>query len=1148
MKINPRLYSILIVILFIKTAYTQKGHIDFNLVTGANGITLGKINGITQDKWGYIWFADQTQRRLTRYDGYRMKTYLHNPTDPTSIELGNMECIAADSSGNIWFPNNKGVDKFDPRTNVSTHYYFDSKSSCKGGYISQILVDHLGLIWVGTSEGLYNLDQKTGNFTCYSHHDNDPTSLSYNNVRALYEDHEGTLWVGTGFPFTPVKEKGGGLNKFDRKTGKFTRYLHNDEDPHSLINNKIRAIFEDSKGVFWIGTQGDGLHIMDRNTGKFERLTYDPSHPEKLSRPPLGKGDDYDHITFITEDHSGAIWIGTYHEGITRYDPYKKQLTRYKAEKSRQHGFTDSTTWCAFVSHEGAMWISIEGANVYRVDPLQMNFSKTFVNDFTWTFSEDSSHTVWGGLHTNAIVRIDRTSPDHETIKKYIVDPSLRANDLLVGGIYPLSKDIFLLATTKGIYVFDPKNERFTKAGPGYKGIGKDAAYSAILKDSIGEFISITKSNNGKIYLGGLGILALDSQTGELTRFKKNLADSTSLGIDIITTIQKDISGNIWIGGWQHSGMDLLDTKTNKFSHYLQGLTVYAIYQDPKETIWAGTELGLYRRKKNESDFTLFTSEQADLRTLSVTGLTGDQNGNIWGISSSGIIKIDPLTNEISFYGRRFGINELIPDSRQEAFRAHDGRIFFGAFIGYYSFDPTKVINNVPSEIILTGLKIDGHSITPGKNGPIQNAIEEATQIILKHDQNFFSIDFAAIHFSDPDNNVLQYKLDGYENTWRNVSQEKTAYYFNLPQGHYTFKIRAWTSYGLLSEKAVKVTVLPPWWQTWWAYTLYAILFITAIWVFISWRTRSLKKEKINLEQKVADRTKELREEKEIVESTLTELRSTQAQLIQSEKMASLGELTAGIAHEIQNPLNFVNNFSDVNKELIEELNVERLKPNAERDEQLENEILNDIKDNEQKINHHGKRAEAIVKGMLQHSRTSSGQKEPTDINALCDEYLRLSYHGLRAKDKSFNATMRTEFDETMGNINIIPQDIGRVILNLINNAFYAVNEKVKSETSNVKEDLSNVSPFTSHFEPIVTVTTKKRDNKIEIRVKDNGNGIPQKILDKIFLPFYTTKPTGQGTGLGLSMSYDIVKAHGGEIKVETKEGEGAEFYITLLV
>ena len=273
-----------------------------------------------------------------------------------------------------------------------------------------------------------------------------------------------------------------------------------------------------------------------------------------------------------------------------------------------------------------------------------------------------------------------------------------------------------------------------------------------------------------------------------------------------------------------------------------------------------------------------------------------------------------------------------------------------------------------------------------------------------------------------------------------------------------------------------------------------------------------------------------LAKQKEKVEKTLTELRSAQSQLIQSEKMASLGELTAGIAHEIQNPLNFVNNFSELNEELIAEIKDELRSGKIDGALALADSVL----ENQKKINQHGKRADGIVKGMLQHSRSSSGAKEPTDINVLADEYLRLAYHGFRAKDKTFNAKFETDFDPKVEAINVIPQEIGRVILNLINNAFYAVTEKKK------------VNP--NGYEPIVSVATIKKDDKILITVKDNGNGIPQKVLGKIFQPFFTTKPTGQGTGLGLSLSYDIVKAHGGELNVETREGEGSEFVVSLPV
>ena len=272
-----------------------------------------------------------------------------------------------------------------------------------------------------------------------------------------------------------------------------------------------------------------------------------------------------------------------------------------------------------------------------------------------------------------------------------------------------------------------------------------------------------------------------------------------------------------------------------------------------------------------------------------------------------------------------------------------------------------------------------------------------------------------------------------------------------------------------------------------------------------------------------------LQMQKQEIERTLIELRTTQSQLIQAEKMASLGELTAGIAHEIQNPLNFVNNFAEVSRELLDEMKEELVNGNS-----IEAIALADsVKLNLEKINHHGKRADSIVKGMLQHSRTSTGQKEPTDINSLADEYLRLSYHGLRAKDKSFNASMKTNFDTEIGKINVVPQEIGRVILNLINNAFYAVTEKKKSNFNG--------------YEPVVSVSTQKIGQKVEIRVRDNGNGIPQKVLDKIFQPFFTTKPSGEGTGLGLSLSYEIItKGHDGELKVETKEGEFTEFIVIL--
>lgn len=309
----------------------------------------------------------------------------------------------------------------------------------------------------------------------------------------------------------------------------------------------------------------------------------------------------------------------------------------------------------------------------------------------------------------------------------------------------------------------------------------------------------------------------------------------------------------------------------------------------------------------------------------------------------------------------------------------------------------------------------------------------------------------------------------------------------------------------------------------------YALLGIIGVFVLIAGILLFANNQRKRANNLLKQQNEQIETQRKDLERTVADLRTTQKQLIQSEKMASLGELTAGIAHEIQNPLNFINNFSEVNAELIEEMEQELKQGRFEE----VSSISYDIKANQEKISQHGKRADFIVKGMLQHSRASTGEKQLTNLNVLADEFFKLSFHGLRAKDKSFNAEMVTRFDDNLPKVNIVQQDVGRVLLNLFNNAFYAVNKKAKTAGPGYK--------------PTVEVSTLANNGQVEIRVKDNGMGIPDSVKDKIMQPFFTTKPTGEGTGLGLSLSYDIVvKGHGGKIDVNTREGEFTAFTVTL--
>ncbi len=568
------------------------------------------------------------------------------------------------------------------------------------------------------------------------------------------------------------------------------------------------------------------------------------------------------------------------------------------------------------------------------------------------------------------------------------------------------------------------------------------------------------------------------------------------------------------------------------------------IFQDSNGTIWVGTQFGLYKRNNATGEFSAFTDATSELGTANIVGITEDAQKNLWIGSQSSIIKLNLRRNETAIYGRKYGI---IPNSTYDlvAYKTSGDELLFGDGGGYYQFFPRNLtINALPPQLQITDFKIGDISLRPGQS-PLHTSIERTEEIKLNYKQNSFSIDFAGIHYSSIDENRHYYMLENYDRKWRKAGLEKTAPYFNVPPGKYLFKVKASSSDGIWQEKLLDITITPPWWLTWWAYALYIILVIAVIWGIIYYRSINFIKEKKLLEQQVKLRTAEIVKQKEEIATqrdnlaeTLLELKSIQDQLVQHEKMASLGELTSGIAHEMKNPLNFVNNFAEVTADLLNDMN-EQLDSGHTTDAKF---IADEVKQNLEKIAHHGKLADAIVQGMLQHASRSTGKKEPTDINAFTDEYLRLCYNRLRAKDKTFYSTLQTDFDGTVDKVNIVPEEIGKVLLNVIGNSFYAVAEKKRQLGDN--------------YEPIVLVSTKKinsstqyegRSMGVEIRVRDNGTGIPEKLLGRIFQPFFTTKPAGKGTGLGLSLSYDIIrKGHGGRITVESKEGEFTEFTIQL--
>ena len=1098
---------------------------NFNV---AEGLISSGIISIFKDKEGNLWFG--TIAGLSRYDGRSFTGF----TTAQGLADNKVSCIAADNQGNLWFGTLNGVSKY----NGNSFTNYSTRQGLINNEVNSILLDKRGNLWFGTSGGISRYDAslpaiaatdgkdtaRQGTvFTNYSNID----GLINNHVTTILEDKNGNIWFGTR----------GGVCRLDPE-GSFQSFT----TPLELTNKAVLSMVEDDKGFIWIGT----------NEGVF-RWKGDGT----LTNFNHNRGLVNNRVSSILTDRTGALWFCT-EAGISHFDQDGKFFTSYTTTQGLTHNSVTGT--CEDKS--GNLWFATYGGGVSRLSSDRKEFTnyttaQGLPNNVLRSIAVDKLDNLWFGTE-GGLCQLD---PSRKVLKVYTTLQGLPQN-----GIKCITEDktgkLWVGTTNSGVFLLDLHQKTiatFTKE----QGLSNNSVRS-ILEDKRGNLWFCT--------VGG-GVSRLDQDR----KFFTNYTTAQGLANNNSWVFLEDNHDNLWIGTEigisRYDGTSFANyTATDGISNnYIEDMVM-----DKEGIIWIGTDKGL-------NALTGYVQDTAS-RNIPPKGIKPSNGLSNAELKDGGFKPVFEIYNNKTGYR----IKDIVVNSM---YITREGTIWAGTggFLGDYliSFDFRNVQKNPTAPVVSiqslkinnefvswygllhsgrskgkqegwgrAGLKMD--SITTASyiteegtiSGKIWSEDERAVKLkkfgdlkfdsitrfnplpvnlVLPYEHNQMTFHFLAIEPSKPFLVKYQYQLEGYDKDWSPVTDQTTAAFGNMREGRYTFKVKAQSPDGVWSEP-VRYTfrVLPPWQRTWWAYSLYVLIFLTALWIFIKWRVRTLKKEKIVLEEKVVKRTQELKEEKEKVETTLTELRSTQSQLIQSEKMASLGELTAGIAHEIQNPLNFVNNFSDVNKELVDELKTELATGNL----QLANEIADDIKVNEEKINHHGKRADAIVKGMLQHSRTSSGQKEPTDINALADEYLRLAYHGLKAKDKSFHSNIKTVLDPGVGKIDVNPQDIGRAILNLINNAFYAVNEKQKQNGIG--------------YEPTVTVSTKKENGKIKISVNDNGNGIPQKVLDKIFQPFFTTKPTGQGTGLGLSLSYDIVKAHGGEIKVNTKENEGTEFTVLL--
>ena len=1142
----------------------QTSPIKFRQLFGSEDITLGKINAIAQDQYGFLWLSDQTNGCIIRYDGQNYKPYCFEYGSSNSLGGSYPECLAFDSSGILWIGlYGMGIDRFDPVAETFTHFENDPEddTSLGNNTVSSILVDHLGILWVGHHGGVDMMNMETGAFYHFAHDPADDKSLSPKMVKVVYEDSDGNIWVGTGSPWDGEPE--GGLNRFNREDSTFTRFLHDPQNNQSLADNAVRALHEDSRGNFWIGTpQEDGLHTLERISGEVTRYPYSPNIPGSIYRP-FYPGEP-DHITFLEEDAKGNLWIGSVFSGINYFDFSSGTISHFGGNPEVSGGIPENSSWWAHASDDGMVWITTQDANLYQADIYTYEFPFYETGLVVESFHPESEDIVWIAT-SNGAIRKDLSTNSSERILHDARNDSNNLGTYLTDITSDPSGRVWIGTVNQGLYSYDSETKKLTHfpSSDDAATLMNPRVTRLICNDSSSIWIST--------YGGGLSKLNLTDLTFE--HYQANPSDSSALSYDVIYTMEEGAENDLWLAIAVNRGIERFDIETGTTAKYLSNIRIQSIYKDQQDRIWAGGGSGLYLYDTSVDDFLpLKNSDNEIVIQELIHTITSDQRGNLWICAFTGIFKLDPETKQVFRYTKEYGIDGL---HESQAKNGPDNTIYIGSTTGYYAFHPDSLFNyDAESEVLITSFSINDQKVVPGKGGILEKSIFETSQINLKYNQNSFSFKSTKVDFRTSRNEAILYMLENYDSSWGRTYAGEEVKYSRIPAGKYALHIKSANSRsGIWSQKTIDLIVLPPWWRTWWAYVLYILLAGTLLYFIDRFqRNRLLAKERALAKEKELAHARE-------IEKAYEELKTTQNQLIHSEKMASLGELTAGIAHEIQNPLNFVNNFSEVSDELIdeaiEELTSTPLNQLTEENIEEAQEILNDLKGNLEKINHHGHRASSIVKGMLQHSRVSSGEKELTDINQLCDEYMRLAYHGLRAKDSNFNCKMEMDFDESIGKVNVIPQDFGRVLLNLITNAFQACALRQAQDTAlrqaqdtalrqaqgttlrqpSISSGQIAQGTAEASYMPEVVVTTRRLSLsadkaggvEVEVRVSDNGNGIPEEIQDKIFQPFFTTKPTGEGTGLGLSMSYDIItKGHGGTLTVESEEGEGSEFTITL--
>lgn len=1074
--------------------YNGKG---FTTFSSNFGLIHNYIHTVSEDRDGNIWFG--TYGGVSKYDG----VHFYNYTTEDGLIDNDVHEILQDKNGEIWFATIKGISRFDPSTQLFTGY--SSSSGLSDTFMDDILEVGGEELWFSGKGGVYCYDPDAlGDqiFVDLSH----LLELQGEAVNEITEDSEGIIWIATeGF-----------VVKYDRKTGEVGHLTSED----GLVDNYVFGSTEDRNGDIWFSTKS-GASKYSRATGTFMNLKKENGLADNIVRN-------------ITRDKAGSLWFGTYGGGLNKFDG--ESVTEYRKK--------GGPSWKAVYAviedqEEGNLWFAPADGGIVKLIRGKEPGEKSYFLNYTeahglpdktfLSIVEDHSGALWFASD-NGLCKFDGEKFTIYTEEQGLPDTDITSLSIDKEG------NLWIGTFEGGISVYN---------GDSFANFGVE---QGLVHKTVWD---ILEDKDGVMWIATRGGLSRFDGTQLM-----NFYEEQGLTDNKLSRLYQDSRGNLLIGTWGGGLVVIRKNKLQKlnskaafeeedplFEHFtttngLSNDVVYTILEDEDDNIVLGTNIGLTILKGGILDNFEIGSEGVEnfnekrgyaIKDVSNNfSMTKDWEGKLWMGTGDKLLRFDydrvlrdsippPLflqnlkieNRNVSWHSLAWARNQEKPvvEAGAPAFKANELLVF------------EKQLGKKERDTMIKEFKkVKFSGIRPFYPVP--------ENLVLPYAENAVDIEFVGVETARPFLVEYQYKLEGYDEKWSPVTTSGTASFDNLPEGEYNLIVKARNATGRWSSPInYSFEVNPPWYRSWIAYVTYVVLFLIMLYYVDRYQ-----KNRVLFEARQEAIKRELIQAHEI-EEAYKELKATQAQLIHAEKMASFGELTAGVAHEIQNPLNFVTNFSDVSKDLIEEVQEELKKGNLEE----ANLLMKDIQHNLELIDSHGKRADAIVKGMLHHSRASTGKKEPVDLNKLIEDSLRLAYHGFKNKHKGFDVEIVTTYEKDLGKINAVPQDLGRVLINLFTNAFYAVLARRASAAVNEE-----------NYRPVVSVQTKELETQAEVKVSDNGTGIPKDIRHKIFQPFFSTKPSGEGTGLGLSLSFDIVKTHGGEINFDTEEGRGSSFGILL--